>query len=106
MLVVAKVHELLGGRSDVTSHEECALLSAASRNHFLMTLVACLTWWPMHLPSSQQMHVKMIDGLSAVGAGVDHDSKTVVEVLQLCNFICCEKEFIEEFGFSGGRVSE
>ena len=60
----------------------------------------------MHLPSSQQMHVKMIDGLSAVGAGVDNESKTVVEVLQLCNFICREKEFTEKFRFRGGRVCE
>ncbi len=48
----------------------------------------------------------MIDGLSTVGAGVDNQSKTVVEVLQLCNFICCEKEFTEEFGFGGGRVCD
>jgi len=60
----------------------------------------------MHLPSSQQMQMKMIEGLSAVGAGVDNQSKTVVEMLQLCNFICCEKEFTEKFGFSRGCVSE
>ncbi len=40
----------------------------------------------MHVPSSQQMQVKMIDGLSAVGAGVDDDAKTVVEMLLLCDF--------------------
>jgi hypothetical protein len=60
----------------------------------------------MHLPSSQQMHVKVIDGLSAVGAGVDDEAKTVVEVLQLCNFICCEKEFTENSGFGSGGVCD
>ena len=48
----------------------------------------------------------MIDGLSAIGAGVDDHSKTVVEVLQLCNFIRSEQEFAEKFSFGGGRVSE
>jgi len=48
----------------------------------------------------------MIDGLSAIGAGVDDHSKTVVEVLQLCNFICREKEFTEKFGISRRGVSE
>jgi hypothetical protein len=60
----------------------------------------------MHLSSSQQMEVKMIHCLSAVGAGVNNQPKTVVEVLQLCNFICGEKEFPEEFGFGGRRVCD
>jgi hypothetical protein len=60
----------------------------------------------MHLPSSQQMDVKMIDGLSAVRASVDNESKTVVEVLQLCNFLCCEKQFTEKFRFGCGRVCD
>ena len=40
------------------------------------------------MPSSQQMQVKVVDGLAAVGAGVDDDAETVVEMLLLCNFGC------------------
>jgi len=60
----------------------------------------------MHLPSSQQMEVKVIDGLSAVRAGVDHHAKTVVEVLLVCNFAHCEQELSEQLRFGGGGLSE
>ena len=60
----------------------------------------------MHLPSSQQMQVKMIDGLSAIRAGVDYEAKTVVEMLQLRDFIGCEKSSLSKFGVGGRGVSE
>jgi hypothetical protein len=60
----------------------------------------------MHLPSSQQMQVKVIDGLSAVRAGVDHRAETVVEMLLVCNFAHCEQELSEQLGFGGGGLSE
>ncbi len=63
-----------------------------------MTLAACLAGGPVHLPSSQQMQVKMIDGLAAVGTGVDDEAETVVEMLLLCNFVGCGEELTEEFG--------
>ena len=60
----------------------------------------------MHLPSSQQMQMQMIDSLSAVGAGVDHQAKTIVEMLQLSDFIRCEEEFAQKLSLSRGRMSE
>ncbi len=60
----------------------------------------------MHLPSSQQMQVKMIHGLSPIRTGVDHDAETIVEVLQLSDFISGEKEFAEQFGFSRRGMCE
>lgn len=41
----------------------------------------------MHRPSSQQMEMKMIDGLPSVGTGIDHQSKTVVEMFKLRDFV-------------------
>ena len=46
------------------------------------------------------MQMQVVDGLSAVGTGVDHQAKTVVEVLLLRDFIGCLKEFAKKFGFS------
>ena len=71
-----------------------------------MTLAACLAGRPVHLPSSQQMQVKVIDSLAAVGTGVDDDAETVVEMLLLCNFVGCGEELTEEFGVGGGGVRE
>ena len=51
-------------------------------------MAECLAWGPVHVPSSQQMHVEVIDSLASVWAGVDDETKTVVEMLLLCNFSC------------------
>jgi hypothetical protein len=60
----------------------------------------------MHLPSSQQMQVKVIDGLSAVRAGVHHCAETVDEKLLVCNFVHCEQELSEQLGLGGGGLSK
>ena len=52
------------------------------------------------------MQVKVVDGLAAVGAGVDDDAETVVEMLLLCNFRCSVEQLAEEFGFAGRGVRE
>ncbi len=44
------------------------------------------------MPSSQQMQVKVIDGLSAIGTGVEDEAKSVVEVVELCDVVCSEEE--------------
>ena len=58
------------------------------------------------MSSSQQMHVEVIDSLAAVWAGVDDETKTVVEMLLLCNFRCSTEQLAEEFGFAEGGVRE
>ena len=55
----------------------------------------------MHVTSSQQMQMQVIYGLSAVGAGVDDDAKTVVEVLLLSDLFGCVEKLAENF--AGGR---
>jgi hypothetical protein len=52
------------------------------------------------------MQVKMIDGLAAVGTGIDDDAETVVEMLLLCNFVCGEQEFTQKVGVGGRGVRE
>ena len=47
------------------------------------------------------MQMQVIDGLSAVVAGVDDDAKTVVEVLLLRDFVGCGEELTK--GLVGGR---
>ena len=47
------------------------------------------------------MQMQVIDGLSAVGAGVDHDAKAVVEVLLLSDFVGCGEELTKDL--VGGR---
>jgi hypothetical protein len=49
----------------------------------------------MHLPSSQQMKMQVIYGLTAVGTVVDDDAKTVVEALLLSDFFGCGEELTE-----------
>lgn len=53
----------------------------------------------MHLPSCQQMDVKVVDSLSAIGSGVDDESKTIVEMLQCCNFVGSEQQFAVDICF-------
>jgi hypothetical protein len=52
------------------------------------------------------MQVKMIDGLAAVGAGVEDETKTVVEMLLLRHFVGCGEELTEKLGVGGGGVCE
>ena len=42
------------------------------------------------------MQMQVIDGLSAVGAGVDDDAKTVVEMLLLSDLVGCGEELTED----------
>ena len=51
------------------------------------------------------MQMQVIDGLSAVGAGVDHDAKTVVEVLLLSDFVGRGEELTKDL-FGGRGVRE
>jgi len=51
------------------------------------------------------MQMQVIYGLSAVRAGVDHEAKTIVEVLPVSDFVSCCEELTENL--IGGRgVSE
>ncbi len=36
-----------------------------------------LPWWPMHLAATENVKMKMVNGLSAIGASVNHQSITV-----------------------------
>lgn len=51
-----------------------------------------------------QMHV--MHGLSTVRTSVDHDAKTVVEMLLLSDFIRRQEEFAEKFSVCGAGVSK
>lgn len=48
----------------------------------------------------------MIDGLPAVGAGVDYEAETVVEVLPLSDIFRCEEKFAKQLGIARGGVCE
>jgi len=46
----------------------------------------------MHLPAAQKVQVKVVDGLSAVVAGVDDSAKSVRETLFSGHFCCNEDQ--------------
>jgi hypothetical protein len=71
-----------------------------------MTSAEYLTGRPVHLSSSQQMQVEVIDCLTTIGSGIDDEAKTVVETLLLCNFVRRGEELTEKFGVARGGVCE
>ena len=84
----------------------CALLEGTIRNLRAMTVAGCLAWRPVHLPSSQQMQVKVVNGLATIGSGVDDDAKTAVEMLPLCNFVGSGEQLTEKFNVARAGVRE
>ncbi len=40
-----------------------------------------LAWGPAHVPAAEQVDVEVVDGLAAIGAGVDDQAVAVVETL-------------------------
>lgn len=50
---------------------------------------------PAHLATSEDVQMKMVDGLSALRAVVDHHSVAVLQLQGLRDVLCCEKELTE-----------
>jgi hypothetical protein len=61
---------------------------------------------PGHVACAEEVEVEVLDGLAAVGAGVDDDAVAVGEVLLAGDFGGGGEELAEERGVGGGGVGE
>ena len=90
------------GRKECSSLSPCSLTLPSPWS----PVPALLSRWPSHVAAAEDVNVEMVNGLAAVGAGVDHHAIALREASGARNFSGSRKQMAEKSGVRGIAVGE